>query len=121
MAKAENIGLRLVDGREIRRPLKLLVKSPGGSAARLVKLREAVGPEDLQAGPRLHAIGSLGAGYGLLGNVELGQLGMVALRLGKGATVQFVAFAAAVASFAYIVGAAINKSPLSWLAQIPGY
>ena len=47
--------------------------------------------------------------------------GMVAFRFGKTATAQFAAFAAAVASFAYIVGAAINKSPLSWLAQVPGY
>lgn len=47
--------------------------------------------------------------------------GMVAFRFGKTATVQFAAFAAAVAAFAYIVGAAISKSPLSWLAQVPGY
>jgi uncharacterized membrane protein SirB2 len=47
--------------------------------------------------------------------------GMVAFRFGRTAAARVIAFAAAVASFAYIVGAAINKSSFSWLAQIPGY
>ena len=43
-------------------------------------------------------------------------LGMVAFRFGKTASTRAVAFVAAVASFAYVVGAALTKSPLSWLA-----
>jgi len=50
---------------------------------------------------------------GLLGYIGFG---MVAFRFGKKPEIRLVAFVAAVASFAYIVGAALTKSPLSWLA-----
>jgi len=43
-------------------------------------------------------------------------LGAIALRRGRTLRVRTIAFIAALSSFAYIVGAAINKSPLSWLA-----
>lgn len=43
-------------------------------------------------------------------------LGAIALRRGQTMRVRKLAFAAALLSFAYIVGAAINKSPLSWFA-----
>lgn len=43
-------------------------------------------------------------------------LGAIALRRGPTMRVRKVAFAAALLSFAYIVGVAFNKSPLSWLA-----
>lgn len=43
-------------------------------------------------------------------------LGMVAFRFGRTPGIRLVAFIAAVMSFAYIVGAALAKSPLSWLA-----
>ena len=42
-------------------------------------------------------------------------LGAIALRRGRTMRVRTAAFIAALLSFAYIVGAAINKSPLSWL------
>lgn len=42
--------------------------------------------------------------------------GMVAFRFARTRDVRLAAFIAAVASFAYIVGAALAKSPLSWLA-----
>jgi len=42
--------------------------------------------------------------------------GMVAFRFGKTSQIRLIAFVAAVASFAFIVGAALTKSPLSWLA-----
>ena len=42
--------------------------------------------------------------------------GMVAFRFGKSSEIRMIAFVAAVASFAFIVGAALTKSPLSWLA-----
>jgi len=42
--------------------------------------------------------------------------GMVAFRFGKSSEIRLIAFVAAVASFAFIVGAALTKSPLSWLA-----
>lgn len=47
-------------------------------------------------------------------------LGMVALRFGPTPQARLVAFVAAVAAFAYIVGVALSKSPLSWLAQLAG-
>ena len=40
--------------------------------------------------------------------------GMVAFRFGHSAKIRLVAFAAAVASFAYIAGTALTKSPASW-------
>jgi uncharacterized membrane protein SirB2 len=43
-------------------------------------------------------------------------LGMVAFRFGRTPQIRAVAFVGAVASFAYIVGAALTKSALSWLA-----
>lgn len=42
--------------------------------------------------------------------------GAIALRRGRSPTVRAVAFAFAVLTFAYIVGVAISKSTLSWLA-----
>ena len=42
--------------------------------------------------------------------------GMVAFRFGKTQGIRLIAFIAAVAAFAYIVGAAVSKSPLGWLA-----
>ena len=42
--------------------------------------------------------------------------GSIALRRGATLQVRSVAFVAALASFAYIVGAALSKSPASWLA-----
>ena len=42
--------------------------------------------------------------------------GMVAFRFGKSSEIRLIAFVAAVASFAFIVGAALTRSPLSWLA-----
>ena len=43
-------------------------------------------------------------------------LGMVALKRGRTKEIRTVAFVAAVASFAYLFGVALSKSPLSWLA-----
>ena len=45
-------------------------------------------------------------------------LGMVALRRGQTRQVRAIAFVAAVSSFAYIVGVALAKSPLSWIAYL---
>lgn len=42
--------------------------------------------------------------------------GIVAFRFGKSSEIRLIAFVAAVASFAFIVGAALTRSPLSWLA-----
>lgn len=42
--------------------------------------------------------------------------GMLAFRWTQSAPAKLVAFSAAVASFAYVVGAALAKSPLAWLA-----
>ena len=42
--------------------------------------------------------------------------GTVALRRGKTIQIRMVAFAAALIAYAYIVGAALNKSPASWAA-----
>jgi uncharacterized membrane protein SirB2 len=41
---------------------------------------------------------------------------MVAFRFGRSPGTRFAAFAGAAVAFAYIVGAAVSKSPLSWLA-----
>ncbi len=43
-------------------------------------------------------------------------LGMVAFRFGRTQASRLVAYVGALASFAFVVGAAIAKSPLSWLA-----
>ncbi len=43
-------------------------------------------------------------------------LGMVAMRLGRTPEIRVIAFVGAVASFAYIAGVALTKSPLSWIA-----
>lgn len=47
-------------------------------------------------------------------------LGLVALRFGPTPQLRLLAFAAAIAAFAYIVGVALSKSPLSWMAQFAG-
>jgi uncharacterized membrane protein SirB2 len=47
-------------------------------------------------------------------------LGLVALRFGPTPQLRLVAFAGAVAAFAYIVGVALSKSPLSWMVQLAG-
>ncbi len=43
-------------------------------------------------------------------------LGMVAFRFGSTPQIRSLAFVGAVASFAFVVGAALIKSPMSWLA-----
>jgi uncharacterized membrane protein SirB2 len=43
-------------------------------------------------------------------------LGMIAFRFGRSPEIRLIAFVGAVASFAFVVGAAMAKSPLSWLA-----
>ena len=43
-------------------------------------------------------------------------LGMVAFRFGRTARTRSLAFVGAVASFAFVVGVALSKSPMSWLA-----
>ncbi len=55
----------------------------------------------------------LGKFAGLAGYIGFG---MVAFRFGRSDATRLVAFVAAVASFAYIAGAALTKSPLSWIA-----
>lgn len=45
-------------------------------------------------------------------------LGMIAMRFGRTRQTKILAFAAAVAVFAYIVGVALSKSPVSWLAYL---
>jgi len=44
--------------------------------------------------------------------------GMVAFRFGRTHEIRLLAFIGAVAAFAYVVGAAISKSPLSWIAYL---
>jgi len=43
-------------------------------------------------------------------------LGVIALRRGPTMQIRLIAFVGALSAFAYIVGAALAKSPLSWLA-----
>jgi len=43
-------------------------------------------------------------------------LGMVAFRFGRTQAIRLVAYVGALASFAFVVGTAIARSPLSWLA-----
>ena len=43
-------------------------------------------------------------------------LGMIAMRFGRTRRIRAIAFIAALAAFAYIVGVALAKSPLSWAA-----
>lgn len=43
-------------------------------------------------------------------------LGMVALKRGPTKQIRMIAFVAAVASFGYLFGVALSKSPFSWLA-----
>ncbi len=43
-------------------------------------------------------------------------LGMIAFRFGHTPQIRSLAFVGAIASFAFVVGAALSKSPLSWLA-----
>ena len=43
-------------------------------------------------------------------------LGAIALRRGSTLQVRLIAFVGALSAFAYVVGAALSKSPLSWLA-----
>jgi uncharacterized membrane protein SirB2 len=43
-------------------------------------------------------------------------LGMVAMRFGRAPHSRMIAFVAAVAAFAYIVGVALTKNPASWIA-----
>jgi uncharacterized membrane protein SirB2 len=45
-------------------------------------------------------------------------LGMVAMRFGRTQQIRLLAFVGAIAAFAYIVGAAVSKSPASWLAYL---
>lgn len=43
-------------------------------------------------------------------------LGMIAMRFGRTPQIKMIAFVAAVAAFAYIVGVALTKNPISWIA-----
>ena len=54
----------------------------------------------------------------LIGLVVYIGLGMVAMRFGRTREVRMLAFVGAVATYAYIVGTAMAKSPLSWLAYL---
>jgi uncharacterized membrane protein SirB2 len=45
-------------------------------------------------------------------------LGAVALRRGPTLQIRLIAFVGALSAFAYVVGAALSKSPLSWLAYL---
>ena len=45
-------------------------------------------------------------------------LGMVALRFGRARLTRLLAFAGALAAFAYIFGVAVSKSPMSWAAHV---
>ena len=47
-------------------------------------------------------------------------LGTIAIKRGPTMKVRIVAFIAAMLAFAYIVGAAMMKSPASWLASVSG-
>lgn len=44
--------------------------------------------------------------------------GMVVMRFGRARETRLIAFVAAIAAYAYIVGVALTKSPASWLAQL---
>ncbi len=44
-------------------------------------------------------------------------LGMIAIRRGPAKRIRTIAFVSAVMAFAYVVGVATAKSPLSWLAM----
>jgi len=56
----------------------------------------------------------------LAGLVVYIVLGTIALRRGRTRQVRLVAFVGALSAFAYIVGAAVSKSPASWLALLAG-
>jgi len=56
----------------------------------------------------------------LAGLVAYIVLGAIALRRGRTRQVRMVAFVGALSAFAYIVGAAVSKSPASWLALLAG-
>lgn len=47
-------------------------------------------------------------------------LGLVVFRFGRTLQARLLAFVGAIATFAYIVGAALAKSPASWLAAATG-
>ena len=55
----------------------------------------------------------------VIGLVAYIVLGTLALKRGPTMQIRIVAFAAALLAFAYIVGAAITKSPASWVS-LPG-
>jgi len=44
--------------------------------------------------------------------------GAIALRRGPTLQVRLIAFVGALSAFAYVIGAALSKSPLSWLAYL---
>lgn len=44
--------------------------------------------------------------------------GMVAFRFGRTIEVRLIAFIGAIAAFAYVVGAALSKSALSWISYL---
>jgi uncharacterized membrane protein SirB2 len=46
------------------------------------------------------------------------MLGSLALRRGRTRVARFIAFAGAALTFAYIVGVALTRDPLSWLARL---
>lgn len=45
-------------------------------------------------------------------------LGMIAMRFGHTPRIKAISFMGAVAAFAYIVGVALTKSPLSWITYL---
>ena len=56
----------------------------------------------------------------LAGLVVYVVLGTIALRRGPTMPIRQVAFVGALSAFAYIVGAAVSKSPASWIALLAG-
>ncbi len=54
----------------------------------------------------------------LVGLLAYILLGMTAFRFSKTVEIRLAAFVGAISSFAYVVGAAVSKSPWSWLAYL---
>jgi uncharacterized membrane protein SirB2 len=54
----------------------------------------------------------------IIGLVLYIVLGAIALKRGPTMRIRAVAFVAALVTFAYIIGAAVTKSPASWLSQL---
>ena len=54
----------------------------------------------------------------LVGLLAYIGLGMIAFRFSKTVEARIIAFVGAITSFTYVVGAAVSKSPWSWLAYL---